>query len=135
MPSSPDYLTIMPSFDEGFPLEPGVPVEDLTDPGRKGTTILDHTILHVYDHDANQVVGPIDSDPTYRWVVDLSTAGGLGFALRYWLQRSVVDPFAHPPTRFDLYGLIILRRHVQGSTTDADRLALATACREVLDGS
>ena len=56
--------------------------------------------------------------------VDLTTAGGFAYALRYFVS--------HPNSgRIDLYWPDFAGRHLCGETTDADRLALARALAEV----
>ena len=58
-------------------------------------------------------------------VVDLSTANGFGYALRWALAR--VGPSWSGARGMWSSGLI--SRHLEGQTTDADRLALAKAYR------
>ncbi len=65
------------------------------------------------------------------WLVpDLDTANGFGYALRWLFGRIEETRISRDPWG-RLFADGVIHRHLWGTTTDADRLALATACREV----
>ena len=61
------------------------------------------------------------------WLVDLDDPQGFGYALR-WLTIKTVGTMAWANQN---PGATMAWRHLTGTTTDADRLALAKACKAV----
>ena len=69
--------------------------------------------------------------------VDLLDPQGFGYALRWWHMEIQRAGRPQPRMRFDVGGAVPVAvemavRHMNGHTTDADRLVLAKALRETV---
>lgn len=122
-PNGPAWLDIMPVIR---PLERGLPVVNIYPDMTKGpVTVLDVSEgVQVFIHRGQR---------TEVWDVedcriDLNSAAGFGYALRW--RWSVVEYRLRAGDKMLIEGAII--RHLNGETANADRLALARACAEVV---
>ena len=116
------WIDILPAM----PLARGVPVIAVHDthPGRNFKALPLHAFRGQWTlHDGSGLALVPESDLR----ADLSNAQGFGYALR-WLCQSGRRKHGWMPQTF--YSDLI-RRHMVGGTTDADRLALARAIAEV----
>lgn len=125
------WLDVMPAI----PLAYGVPVL-ARDDGLTGvvTYLRQSGEIHYADGDEDGAGVVLKDDdtpvecPLSRLVVDLGDPQGFAYALRWVYQRG------WPHRRYGEADNLAAaaRRHTFGRTTDADRLAMARACAEVV---
>lgn len=138
MSATETWLVVIPAI----PLVRGVPVVERSDDeggafaDRRGFYSDGHVIV---DHgNAIDRIGPFDPDWSMvaaDWRVDLDAPQGFGYALRYLARiPRVRNSLGAPRSDGTTWGQRLqhlMVEHTYGTTTDADRLALANALREV----